>query len=443
MLFTILAFSQDPFSGQTYSVDITATDAQGNKQVLKQVTNIDSYDELKSMFTGSSIVKDFASDIMDDIRANYNENQPYAFAKTVDGKSVEVTINEGNTSAMRKPGIKRVVIGKNGDTDVYDIEEEVIIEMENGESRAFKRGRPRFGHREMSPRIAGVNDRDVAFMGVTVGPFNYKKEGQEHLRGVKVISVVEGEAAFNAGLEKGDVITALGENKTPSPSLFTKAVRDLEPGEEVQVTFYRAGKKMTESTTIGLREGSIHLFGGTPLEIPELEGNFAPTELIFDNLTELIGEERPRLGISIESSENGVSVLSVEKESTGADMGLQTGDLITEFDGKEVETTKELIDLIQKKKIGEEVELKYKRDGKLKKGKADLKGGKDSFLFALPQGGEWQQQLPQNFQFDFDGQMNILEEMLDPERLKDLENRIKQLEQKLKESKNKNSSQFS
>jgi serine protease Do len=66
------------------------------------------------------------------------------------------------------------------------------------------------------------------------------------------------------------------------------------------------------------------------------------------------------------SKKGGVLVSDVPDSSTpAARAGLQSGDVIVEFDGKPVATPRQLTDLVAEEPVGKTVQIKYLRDGKL------------------------------------------------------------------------------
>lgn len=69
----------------------------------------------------------------------------------------------------------------------------------------------------------------------------------------------------------------------------------------------------------------------------------------------------------------GVLVLEVVQGSSAAEAGIQTGDIITKFDGKELKDT-ELSKLINSKKIGDKVKVEYYRKTDKKEVELTLKG---------------------------------------------------------------------
>lgn len=68
--------------------------------------------------------------------------------------------------------------------------------------------------------------------------------------GAQVREVTKGSAGDEAGLEVGDVITAVGGNAVASSDALVAAIRGYQPGDEVEITYVRDGK--TETTTVTL-----------------------------------------------------------------------------------------------------------------------------------------------------------------------------------------------
>ena len=74
--------------------------------------------------------------------------------------------------------------------------------------------------------------------------------------------------------------------------------------------------------------------------------------------------EHAYLGVSLETSSEGVAVTSVASSSPASDAGVQSGDVIVGYDGKDVGSSAELRSLVDADKPGDSVTLKVLRDGK-------------------------------------------------------------------------------
>jgi S1-C subfamily serine protease len=71
--------------------------------------------------------------------------------------------------------------------------------------------------------------------------------------GVRVGSVQAGSGAENAGLKPGDRLLALGGVKTSSLRALADALRDLAPGQTVEVEFARDATILKSALRLGER----------------------------------------------------------------------------------------------------------------------------------------------------------------------------------------------
>lgn len=74
---------------------------------------------------------------------------------------------------------------------------------------------------------------------------------------------------------------------------------------------------------------------------------------------------KPFLGISVgNGAQQGVTVVAVTPESAADKAGLQQGDIIITIDGKELHSPQEVTEMIQSKKVGDNISVLFSRDGK-------------------------------------------------------------------------------
>ena len=78
--------------------------------------------------------------------------------------------------------------------------------------------------------------------------------------GVLVCDVVDDGPAEKAGLQDGDVIIAFAGKSLADNAALTKAVRAAKPGDKVDVTVLRDGKKQTIKVELGERENDFAWF---------------------------------------------------------------------------------------------------------------------------------------------------------------------------------------
>jgi len=180
--------------------------------------------------------------------------------------------------------------------------------------------------------------------------------------GAKITQVTKESAAQKAGLQLGDVITKVGDDKVSSPDDLYKAIGKHKPDEKVTITYLRNGKQATTQATLGKSdqmkvyswntpEGGFHFRNGEPYDFA-----FA-----FDG--------RPRLGIEAQDTEdaNGVKITDVdegddESPSPAAKAGLKEGDVITQVNGKAIKSVDELRESLKDVKKGDTVKITYKRN---------------------------------------------------------------------------------
>ena len=66
--------------------------------------------------------------------------------------------------------------------------------------------------------------------------------------------VSAGSAADDAGLQVGDVITAVDDQAVTTPDDLATAIAGHQPGDEVKVTYVRNGDVHSVAVTLGTRD---------------------------------------------------------------------------------------------------------------------------------------------------------------------------------------------
>lgn len=171
----------------------------------------------------------------------------------------------------------------------------------------------------------------------------------EHEKGALVEEVQKETAAEKAGLQKGDIITKVGDQKITSPNTLSEAIRSKKPNDEVDITYLRDGKEKKVKAKLGESKGpqGVRSFN---FNMPDM--HFGDGQFNFEHLQPrlhglqneiFLYQGRPRFGATIQDTEegNGVKVLEVEADSPSAKSGLQKDDIITEVDGKAVKNVAE------------------------------------------------------------------------------------------------------
>jgi membrane-associated protease RseP (regulator of RpoE activity) len=74
----------------------------------------------------------------------------------------------------------------------------------------------------------------------------------------------------------------------------------------------------------------------------------------------------PFMGVATQQAQNGLQVTEVVANSAAAKAGLQSGDVITEFDGNAVTTPAQLGNAVAQHDVGDQVKVTFTRDGQSK-----------------------------------------------------------------------------
>jgi serine protease Do len=144
--------------------------------------------------------------------------------------------------------------------------------------------------------------------------------------GALVNSVQPDGPADDAGLERGDVITAINGTKVSDSNALRNHIAALKPGTKASLTVVRDGREQTMTATLG--------------ELPSRHANATPTEDAADrsgaglSVEPLTRDTARRLGID---ATGGLVVTNVDPSGPAADAGFRRGDVIREVDGKKVE----------------------------------------------------------------------------------------------------------
>lgn len=317
---------------------------------------------------------------------------------------------------------QEIVISKSGDkaekmTIVVDGDNVTIngkpvdeYEKENGaDVKIIKRKTLRDGNDEdidvlvsppsiaYAPRIPRVPRAPRAIKTPSFRYYNYSGDADEKPRaylgvlskdndkGAEITEVKENTAASKAGLQKGDIITKVGNKEVKDPSSLLEAVKANKPNSETDVTYLRDGKQKKATVKLGETKDMAHSFDIEMPEMPEMNFNFNDewkddlreglgdlrefrSEEGFAPYSFAMGSSRPKLGAKISDLEegDGVKVLEVEAETAGAKAGLLKDDVITEINGTTIKNTDDAREALRDVKEKSTYNVKVKRGSETK-----------------------------------------------------------------------------
>ncbi len=212
--------------------------------------------------------------------------------------------------------------------------------------------------------VFSVESPNGAFLGVTSE--KPEKEGT----GAEIKQISPGSAAAKAGLQAGDLITKVDEIKIEDPAALSAAIHKYKPQDKVTLTYIRDGKETKATAVLGksMQLNRVYNFNydAPRMKAYQYKGLMPPPPGAEGYPGFSWGGEKPRLGIKAQDTEDGkgVKVLEVGDESTAEKAGIREGDIITSFDGKEVNSAVTLAELARDGKDKTSIKVGLIREGK-------------------------------------------------------------------------------
>ena len=176
------------------------------------------------------------------------------------------------------------------------------------------------------------------------GSFGYNSN-----RGALISDVKADSPAAAAGLQVGDIITHLNDDRIENASRLRLAVAELDPGEEVKLVVFRDGESETLQVTIGELPSDA--------KVAAMHGESADLNLGM-TIESLTPTNARHLGLSGDVS--GVVVTGVEPLGPAARAGIRTRDVITQVQGDSVSNMKEFRSKLQQHDLTDGVRLVVK-----------------------------------------------------------------------------------
>jgi serine protease Do len=202
-------------------------------------------------------------------------------------------------------------------------------------------------------------DANHAMLGVTT---------EKAEQGVTIQDITKESAAEKAGLKENDIITKIDDTKIEDPDGLSAAIKKHKPGEKVTVTYLRDKKEQKVTAELTKWKG-MNVFSTTPgFKMDMGDMNFENKLKTMPRLNQSWGWSGggPKLGLSVQDTDDGkgVKVIEVDEESNAAKAGIKEDDIVTEVDGKTVNSTDEIAKIIRESKDKVSVMIKLQRGGK-------------------------------------------------------------------------------
>ena len=155
--------------------------------------------------------------------------------------------------------------------------------------------------------------------------------GLKKSEGALVAEPQSNSPAAKAGIESGDVITAVNDKPVHDARELARTIGGLPPGNTVKLEVLHKGQDKTVSLTLG--------------ELPNTKEAKANADNDEDHASANRGTELPKLGLNVApagsvagAGKEGVVVTSVDPSGVAADRGFKEGDVILEVAGRTVAT---------------------------------------------------------------------------------------------------------
>lgn len=297
-----------------------------------------------------------------------------------------------------KKEVQQITITRKGDK-----KDKIVVEI--SEDKITINGKPIEEYKDADVKVMLNNLKDVESLSMTRGPrggtMTFNSNGNTMLfrndesramlgvttdsdeKGAKVTDVTKESAAEKIGLKEGDIITRINEAEIKNPDDLSSAITKYKPGEKVTVHWLRDKKEQKATAELTKWKG-MSGFGTTSPMVREFRMESDGKSPAFPDMRELQELNRfkvfeaplgqnwswngngPKLGLSVQDTDDGkgVKVIEVDQESNAAKAGLKEDDLITEIEGKAVNSTDETVKIIRESKEKTSIMVKLSRGGK-------------------------------------------------------------------------------
>jgi serine protease Do len=175
---------------------------------------------------------------------------------------------------------------------------------------------------------------DRGWLGVQIQPVTKdiaESLGLADAQGALVVQPQEGSPGLKAGIQKGDVVTAVNGEPVKDARDLAKKIGAIQPGTKTDISIWRDGKAKTLELTVGTLPPEKKVASAD--DGSEQQDNSAQDTTSLDNL-----------GITVGPTDdgNGVAIMSVDPDSAAADAGIKEGDKIATINNKDVNSAKDI-----------------------------------------------------------------------------------------------------
>ena len=165
------------------------------------------------------------------------------------------------------------------------------------------------------------------WLGVAIQPVDKDMAASLSLdkpKGALVADVTPDSPAQKYGLKAGDVITSVNGKEMEDVREVSRTVASLKPGTTIKVGLWRDGKARNVDVAIAVFPDKL--------------------DKVADNSPTTPQGTTESLGLSLTSSDDGVTVQDVDQSSEAAEKGIRPGDIVLKISGRDVKTPSDIVD---------------------------------------------------------------------------------------------------
>jgi len=221
------------------------------------------------------------------------------------------------------------------------------IRSSNGGSDGISFAIPSATLADVMPDLVDGGRVKRGWLGVGIQPMTEalaKSFDAPDAKGALVTRVYEDTPANEAGLRKGDIITAVNGKAIGNDRGLSETIAALDPGQEAKLSVWRDGKELELAVELATRPEREELAGARPLLERRARDDFGL------GLQDLARAELRALEI-----DGGVRVTRVQAGSPAAAAGLASGDVLLSIGSEDVRSAEEAAELLRA--AGESVRL--------------------------------------------------------------------------------------
>ncbi len=260
---------------------------------------------------------------------------------------------------------------------------------------------------EDSPRIIVGDGKEYkvvdkgekyAFIGINMEDLTkeiIKRLDYPKKTGVLVTDIVDDSAAEKHGLMKDDIIYSFAGEKVSSSEQLADLVRDRKPGDEIEIVFYRNGKKKEMDIELGERTYDVVSMDWS--KYGDAMKQYAKVAALAGKNAYLFGQDwrmmRGRLGLVLKDLDEdlapyfdvkpgeGVLIIGVQEDSPAEKAGVKSGDVVVAISGNDVADVEGFLDEVYDCTDKDQVELEIVRKGDRMKVALDVDDELKHFMF--------------------------------------------------------------